>query len=124
MTTTAMQCSEESRKLFVSLELNKKTWIVSFAVSVSSGIRRRSVVGGCLEALLLEIALAKRALKLPEDPNVIACYEARRDGFGYSGHYSRPGSSVAHRKRCRWNWIVGQSEPRRIGWPTSVWCER
>lgn len=30
MTATVMQCSEESRKLFVSLELSKKTWIVSF----------------------------------------------------------------------------------------------
>src|SRR5437867_2243119 len=50
MTATVKQCSEESAVLFFSLELSKKTWIVSFAVSVPSGIRRRSVAGGSLAA--------------------------------------------------------------------------
>src|SRR5438093_4696787 len=81
MTATVNQCSEESAVLFFSVELSKKTWIVSFAVSVQSGVRRRSVAGGSLTTLLLEISWAKRAMKLPDDAQVIACYEAGRDGF-------------------------------------------
>lgn len=80
MTAIVKQCSEESAVLFVRLELSQQTWIVSFTVSARSGIRRRSEPGGSLAVLLDEIALAKRALKLPEDANVITCYEAGRDG--------------------------------------------
>lgn len=70
-----------SPALFMSLELSKDHWKLTFGLQGQTRLRRRSVEGGSLAAVLLEIGYAKQALKLPDETPVISCYEAGRDGF-------------------------------------------
>lgn len=71
-----------SQVLFVSLELSKDDWKLTFGLGGQPNrYRRRTVSAGSVVPLLLEIKYAKAAMKLPEDARVISCYEAGRDGF-------------------------------------------
>ncbi len=66
-------------RLFMSLELSKKTW----RLGLSDGARRRQVRvdGGDIAGVMAAIAAARKRFGLPEDAPVLSCYEAGRDGF-------------------------------------------
>jgi transposase len=67
--------------LYLALELGWESWKVAFAVGPGPAPRRREMSAREVERLALEIAEAKRRLKLPADCRVVSCYEAGRDGF-------------------------------------------
>lgn len=67
--------------LFMSLELSKDQWKLTFSVAGQTRLRRRTVEGGKFDRLLQEITYAQKAFRLPEGTRVVSCYEAGRDGF-------------------------------------------
>jgi transposase len=67
--------------LLLAFELGLKTWKLGFARDFRDTPWIREVAGGDREALLQEIARAKRHFKLPSTARVIGRYEAGRDGF-------------------------------------------
>lgn len=67
--------------LYLALELGLDSWKLAFGSAVGQAPRRREVPARDVNRLLLEIAEAKRRLRLPADCPVVSCYEAGRDGF-------------------------------------------
>jgi transposase len=67
--------------LYLALELSHDTWRLAFATGRGSASRQREVAARDIAALLGEIRLAKRKLRLASDAPVVSCYEAGRDGF-------------------------------------------
>jgi len=73
-------CSEQP-VLYVSLELSWSVWKLAFATGPGVAPRRREMPARDVPRLLLELAEAKRRLRLPAECPVVSCYEAGRDGF-------------------------------------------
>jgi transposase len=67
--------------LYVAFELGWSEWKLAFATAPADAPRLRSVGGRNTQAILQEIAKAKKRFGLPEDAPVFCCYEAGRDGF-------------------------------------------
>ena len=67
--------------LYLSLELGQKTWKLAFTVGLGQKPRLRTIAARDTEALMAEIAAAKKRFGLPENAAVASCYEAGRDGF-------------------------------------------
>jgi transposase len=67
--------------LFVAFELGWNEWKLAFATTPADNPRLRSIAGRNTQALLQEIAKAKKRFGLPDDAPVYSCYEAGRDGF-------------------------------------------
>jgi len=67
--------------LYLAFELSDKNWKLGFTIGLGQSPRRRAVTAGDLEALEVEIGLAKKRFGLPETARVVSCYEAGRDGF-------------------------------------------
>jgi transposase len=65
----------------VAFELGWSEWKLAFATAPADAPRLRSVGGRNTQAILQEIAKAKKRFGLPEDAPVFCCYEAGRDGF-------------------------------------------
>lgn len=65
--------------LYMAFELSDKKWVLGF----SNGSKTRQITVEALDrqAVLKEIASAKKKLGLPEDCRVISCYEAGWEGF-------------------------------------------
>jgi transposase len=80
MTTTAFINNTTSAKvLYMAMELSQNKWCLAFG----NGVKKRQVI---IEAndtgrLMDEIKKAKQKFGMPEDTQVISCYEAGRDGF-------------------------------------------
>ncbi len=85
--------------LYMAFELAVKKWKLAF----SSGEKKRvkTIDGRDLVQVHLEIVEAKRKLGLPDDAQVVSCYEAGGDGFwlhrllveqGIDNHVVDPGS--------------------------------
>lgn len=70
-----------SRVLFLALELGQKEWKLGFLTGMGKRPRERTVKAADVDRLEEEIRGAKRRFKLPEDTEVVSCYEAGRDGF-------------------------------------------
>jgi transposase len=82
MTATRKQHSREPRPaLYLALELSWSEWKLAFATAPADAPRLRSLGARKTEALLQEIAKAKKRFGLPQDAAVFCCYEAGRDGF-------------------------------------------
>jgi transposase len=64
----------------MAIELSASRWRLGLSAG-GQRIRETSIRAGDRERLLLEISAAKRRFGLPEDAEVISCYEAGRDGF-------------------------------------------
>jgi transposase len=73
--------AEDSRVLFLALELGRNEWKLGFVTGMGKRPRERVVRAADVEGLEEEIRRAKRRFKLPEDGEVVSCYEAGRDGF-------------------------------------------
>ncbi len=67
--------------LYLALELGWNEWKLAFSTGPTASPRLRAIGGRNREALLQEIAKAKKRFDLPEDAPVHSCYEAGRDSF-------------------------------------------
>lgn len=67
--------------LFMALELSNKTWKVGTTVSPAQKARIKNMAAGDVEGLKNEIGRAKKRFGVPEEGQVVSCYEAGRDGF-------------------------------------------
>jgi transposase len=67
--------------LYVAFELGWNEWKLAFATDARDNPRLRSIAGRNTEAVLQEIAKAKKRFGLADDAMVHSCYEAGRDGF-------------------------------------------
>jgi transposase len=84
MTATRTQHSTkqtQGRVLYLAFELGWNEWKLAFATGPADNPRLRSIGGRNTEAVLQEIAKAKRRFGLAADAVVQSCYEAGRDGF-------------------------------------------
>jgi transposase len=72
---------EDTRVLFLALELGRKEWKLGFATGMGKRPRERVVKAGDVESLAAEIDRARRRFGLKRDGQVVSCYEAGRDGF-------------------------------------------
>ena len=81
MTATIKQSTSISSTLFVALELSKTTWKLAFACADYPTVRIRNIAGGDLQQFESELLTAKQKFALPDDADVVTCYEAGRDGF-------------------------------------------
>jgi transposase len=79
--TREVNCSERRPTLYLAFELGWTEWKLAFATAPADAPRLRSIGARKTEALLLEIAKAKKRFGLPDDAPVCCCYEAGRDGF-------------------------------------------
>jgi transposase len=81
MTAAPIQSSKESVKtLYVAFELGWDSWKLAFAAEAADNARIRTITGRDTNAVLKEIAQAKKKFDLPANASVICCYEAGRDG--------------------------------------------
>jgi transposase len=67
--------------LYVAFELGWGSWKLAFTTGPGQSPRLRTVAARSLNCVMVEIANAKRRFSLPEDAQVLSCYEAGRDGF-------------------------------------------
>jgi len=67
--------------LFMAFELSLNTWKLGCTTGSAQRPRERSVPARDLAAVQQEITRAKQRFGLPEDVQVLSCYEAGRDGF-------------------------------------------
>jgi len=80
-TTTKDQYTAIQPHLYIAFELSQKEWLLGFTTGFGQKPRLRSIPARDLAALQKEIQLAKNRFGLPEDVQVVSCYEAGRDGF-------------------------------------------
>ncbi len=73
--------SETATRLHLAFELGWSQWKLAFTIGHGQPPRMRTIQARDLERLLQEIVHAKRRFDLPEDAQVVSCYEAGRDGF-------------------------------------------
>jgi transposase len=73
--------SKSATCLHLAFELGWSQWKLAFTIGHGQPPRLRTIAARDLERLLQEIANAKRRFQLPEDAEVVSCYEAGRDGF-------------------------------------------
>jgi transposase len=67
--------------LYLACELSWNEWKLAFATRPGDNARLKAVRGRDTQALLQEIARAKKRFGLADDAPVHSCYEAGRDGF-------------------------------------------
>jgi transposase len=79
--TTQQQCTENSSVLYVAFELSNKNWKLGFSIGLGQNPRIRAIEAGNLVLIKSEIEAAKKRFNLPEESQVVSCYEAGRDGF-------------------------------------------
>lgn len=79
--TTQQQFIEKSSVLYLAFELSNKKWKLGFSIGLGQKVRIRTIDSGDLAALKSEIGLAKKRFQMPEQTQVMSCYEAGRDGF-------------------------------------------
>lgn len=67
--------------LYLAFELGWNEWKLAFGTGPADNPRLRTIGGRRTQALVQEIAKAKKRFGLPDDAPVFSCYEAGRDGF-------------------------------------------
>lgn len=75
------RAGKDTRVLFMALELGQREWKLGFGTGIAKRPRQRTIQGGDLDRLEEEIERAKKRFRLPDDVEVVSCYEAGRDGF-------------------------------------------
>jgi transposase len=81
--TTRQQAAQPGAPevLYLALELSWNEWKLAFSTGPLDQPRLKSVGGRDTQAVLREIAKAKKRFGLADDAPVHSCYEAGRDGF-------------------------------------------
>src|SRR5271166_4583882 len=67
--------------LYLAFELGWNEWKLAFTTGPGASPRLRTIGGRNVQALMQEIAKAKKRFQLAGDAPVHSCYEAGRDGF-------------------------------------------
>ncbi len=67
--------------LYLAFELSNLHWKLGFTIGMGQRPRERNIAAGDLVALRREIQRGKKRFELPEEAQVLSCYEAGRDGF-------------------------------------------
>jgi transposase len=75
------QATTHQPTLFLAFELSVNTWKLGFTTGAAQRPRGRSMPADAIHVLHEEIARAKQRFGLANDPRVVSCYEAGRDGF-------------------------------------------
>jgi transposase len=73
--------SRQPQVLHMSIELGRRKWRRGFSTGLGQKARQRAVEGDDVQAVLAEIAAAKRRFGLPEEARVVSGYEAGPQGF-------------------------------------------
>jgi transposase len=84
MATTTTRVDQETAftpTLFLAFELGVHTWKLGFTTGAAQRPRERQVPAGDCHMVLEERRRAKSRFGLPEEAQVVRCYEAGRDGF-------------------------------------------
>lgn len=95
--------------LYVAFELGRRHWKLGFTTGMAQRPRERTIPAGDLPRLEAEFEQAQRRFRLPDDVEVLTCYEAGRDGFWLhrfleaTGHrsYVVDSSSIEVNRRAR-----------------------
>ncbi|MEW6718653.1 MAG: IS110 family transposase, partial [Chloroflexota bacterium] len=80
-TTTKDQYTTIQPHLYMAFELGQTKWLLGFTVGLGQRPRQRVIAARDLSALQQEIQLAKVRFGLPDEVQIVSCYEAGRDGF-------------------------------------------
>jgi transposase len=80
-TTHTNQYTAIQPHLYMAFELSQSKWMLGFTIGFGQRPRLRSIAARDLTTLRDEIQLARARFGLPEQAEVISCYEAGRDGF-------------------------------------------
>ncbi len=78
MQAAQVKAYEVGTVLYMAMELSNSKWKLGFGNGAK--LRRKSIEARDRKSLLEEVAMAKAKLKLPEDAQVVCCFEAGRDG--------------------------------------------
>ena len=78
MQAAQIKAYEVGTVLYMAMELSNSKWKLGFGNGTQ--LRRKSIEARDRKCLLEEVALAKTRLKLPEEAQVVCCFEAGRDG--------------------------------------------
>lgn len=83
MTATArpLERTGSPPTLHLALELGKFHWKLGFTTGLGREPRYRTIGAGEVDRLTEEIDAARERFDLPEEAEVVSCYEAGRDGF-------------------------------------------
>jgi transposase len=73
--------SVPASRLYLAFELGNTEWRLGFTTGFGQQPRERVVAARDLKSLKAEITAARKRFQLPEDAQVLSCYEAGRDGF-------------------------------------------
>lgn len=79
--TNGTPTNASNTPLYLAFELSNAEWKLGFTPGAGQKPRERKIRAGDLEAIQLEIRLAKQRFDLAESAPVRSCYEAGRDGF-------------------------------------------
>ncbi len=80
-TTQAVMDSRRAEVLYMALELGRKKWKLGFTTGLGQKARQRTIAGSDVQAVLAEIAAARRRVGVCQEARVVSCYEAGPDGF-------------------------------------------
>lgn len=79
--------------LYLAFELGQTQWKLGFTIGFGQSPRIRTIAARDLAALQWEIQKAQQLFHLPDNPLVLSCYEAGRDGFWLHRYLSQQGFS-------------------------------
>lgn len=79
--THGTQCNKVSVVLHLAFEMGEETWKLFFTTGIGQDPRIRTVAAGDFDAVVEELAKAKKKFGLPAETAVVSCYEAGREGF-------------------------------------------
>jgi len=80
-TTTTKQYTAIQPNLYMAFELSQTKWLLGFTIGFGQRPRLRTIAARDLAAVQQEIQSARHRFGLPDDAQVVSCYEAGRDGF-------------------------------------------
>ena len=111
-------------RLYLALELSKKSWKLGFSDGRSVRARIRSIEARDLQALAAEIGQAKAHFGLAATEATVSCYEAGREGFWIDRALSKNGIGniivdsssidVQRRKRAKTDRLDAESLVRKL----------
>jgi transposase len=79
--TTQEHFTQSSAVLYLAFELSNKNWKLGFSIGLGQKARIRTIDAGEMVVLKAEMRAAKKRFHLPDECEVVSCYEAGRDGF-------------------------------------------
>ena len=66
-------------KLYIAFELSNTKWKLMSGNGIKT--RHKTIEAGDIEAVMNEIVMARKRLKISDNAKIFGCYEAGRDGF-------------------------------------------